>query len=134
MYRFTLILVIVSIVAIASFSVQAESDESEMAAEKSRIPGWFRVDTESVQPIPSAVSRLSLISSSTIPSESLTSVFPSPLSKATISALQYCPCLDLGMTSPRQMVPSQSIRTFLFYARRQPLFQIVDNRHPLFRV
>ena len=39
MYRFTLIFVIVSIVAVASFSVQAESDESEATAEKSRIPG-----------------------------------------------------------------------------------------------
>ena len=48
MYRFTLVLITVCIVAIASFSVQAESDESEMAAEKSRIPGWFRVDTDSL--------------------------------------------------------------------------------------
>ena len=48
MYRFTLVLMIVSIVAIASFSVQAESDESEAASEKSRIPGWFRVDTDSL--------------------------------------------------------------------------------------
>ncbi len=48
MYRFTLILVIVSIVVIASFSVQAESDENNVVAEKSRIPGWFRVDTDSL--------------------------------------------------------------------------------------
>ena len=48
MYRFTLILVIVSIVVIASFSVQAESDENELASEKSNIPGWFRVDTDSL--------------------------------------------------------------------------------------
>ena len=48
MYRFTLVLITVCIVAIASFSVQAESDESEMAAEKPRIPGWFRVDTDSL--------------------------------------------------------------------------------------
>ena len=48
MYRFILILVIVSIVAIASFSVQAESDENELASEKSNIPGWFRVDTDSL--------------------------------------------------------------------------------------
>ena len=48
MYRFTLVLMIISIVAIASFSVQAESDEGETAAEKSRIPGWFRVDTDSL--------------------------------------------------------------------------------------
>ena len=48
MYRFTLILIIVSIVAIASFSVQAESDENELASEKSNIPGWFRVDTDSL--------------------------------------------------------------------------------------
>ena len=34
--------------AIASFSVQAESDENNAAAEKSRIPGWFRVDTDSL--------------------------------------------------------------------------------------
>jgi len=39
---------IVSIVAIAGFSVQAESDEGEAAAEESHIPGWFRVDTDSL--------------------------------------------------------------------------------------
>ena len=48
MYRFTLVLITVCIVAIASFSVQAEGDESEVAAEKSRIPGWFRVDTDTL--------------------------------------------------------------------------------------
>ena len=48
MYRFTLVLMIVSILAIASFSVWAESDEGETAPEKSRIPGWFRVDTDSL--------------------------------------------------------------------------------------
>ena len=48
MYRFTLVLMIVSILAIASFSVQAESDESKTTSEKSRIPGWFRVDTDSL--------------------------------------------------------------------------------------
>lgn len=48
MYRFTLVLIAVCIVAIASFSVQAESDENEAAAEKSHTPGWFRVDTDSL--------------------------------------------------------------------------------------
>ena len=48
MYRFTLTVIITCIVAIASFSVQAESDENEAAAETSRIPGWFRVDTDSL--------------------------------------------------------------------------------------
>lgn len=48
MYRFTPVLIAVCIVAIANFSVQAESDESETASEKSRIPGWFRVDTDSL--------------------------------------------------------------------------------------
>ena len=48
MYRFTPVLITVCIVAIASFSVQAESDESEMASEKSHTPGWFRVDTDSL--------------------------------------------------------------------------------------
>ena len=48
MYRFTLVLMIVFIVAIASFSVRAESDESAAAPEKARIPGWFRVDTDSL--------------------------------------------------------------------------------------
>ena len=48
MYKFPSILIIVGIVAIASFSVQAESDESEAAPEKSPIPGWFRVDTDSL--------------------------------------------------------------------------------------
>ena len=48
MYKFPSILIIVGIVAIASFSVQAESDESEAAPEKSPVPGWFRVDTDSL--------------------------------------------------------------------------------------
>ena len=48
MYRFTPVLMIISIVAIASFSVQAESDEGEAAAKESRTPGWFRVDTDSL--------------------------------------------------------------------------------------
>ena len=48
MYRFLPILITVCIVAIASFSVQAESDENNAASEKSRIPGWFRVDTDSL--------------------------------------------------------------------------------------
>ena len=48
MYRFTRVLMIASVVAIASLSVQAENDESETAAEESHIPGWFRVDTDSL--------------------------------------------------------------------------------------
>lgn len=48
MYRFTLVLMIISMVAIASLSARAESDESDAAPEKSRIPGWFRVDTDSL--------------------------------------------------------------------------------------
>ena len=48
MYRFTLVLIAVCIVAIATFSVQAESDENEAAAETSHTPGWFRIDTDSL--------------------------------------------------------------------------------------
>ncbi len=48
MYRFTLFLIAVCIVAIATLSVQAESDENEAASEKSPIPGWFRIDTDSL--------------------------------------------------------------------------------------
>ena len=48
MYRFTLVVTIVSIVAIASLSVQADSDEGAAAEEEVRIPGWFRVDTDSL--------------------------------------------------------------------------------------
>ena len=48
MYRFTPVLITVCLIAITSFSAQAESDENEAAAEKSRIPGWFRVDTDSL--------------------------------------------------------------------------------------
>ena len=48
MYRFTLVLITVCLIAIASFSVQAENDESDTASEKSRIPGWFCVDTDSL--------------------------------------------------------------------------------------
>ncbi len=48
MHRFPLVLMIVSIVVVVSFSVQAESDENEAAAEAARIPGWFRVDTDSL--------------------------------------------------------------------------------------
>ena len=48
MYRFILVLMTVFIVVIAGLSVQAESGEGEVAAEESRIPGWFRVDTDSL--------------------------------------------------------------------------------------
>ena len=48
MYKSTSILVIISIVAIASFSVQAETDESEVATEQSHVLVWFRVDTDSL--------------------------------------------------------------------------------------
>ena len=48
MYRSTPILIIVCIVSIANFSVQAETDENNATSEKSRIPGWFRVDTDSL--------------------------------------------------------------------------------------
>lgn len=48
MHRFILVLMIVPIVVVVSFSVQAESDENEAAAEAARIPGWFRVDTDSL--------------------------------------------------------------------------------------
>ena len=48
MYRFTLVLMILSIMTVASFSIQAESDENEATAKKPRIPGWFRVDTDSL--------------------------------------------------------------------------------------
>ena len=48
MYRFTLVVTIVSIVAIVSLSVQADSDEGAAAEEEARIPGWFRVDTDSL--------------------------------------------------------------------------------------
>ena len=48
MYKFTPFLITVCIVAITIFPVQAESDENEAAAEESRIPGWFRVDTDSL--------------------------------------------------------------------------------------
>ena len=48
MYRFTLVLITVCLIAIASFSVQAECDKNETAAETSRIPSWFPVDTDSL--------------------------------------------------------------------------------------
>ena len=48
MYKSTFILVIISIVAIANFSVQAENDENEATVETSHTPGWFRVDTDSL--------------------------------------------------------------------------------------
>ena len=48
MYKFPSILIIVGIFTIANFSVTAESDESDAASEKSHIPGWFRVDTDSL--------------------------------------------------------------------------------------
>lgn len=48
MYRFTPVLIIVCILIATSFSVYADSDESEASAEKCHIPGWFRVDTDSL--------------------------------------------------------------------------------------
>ena len=48
MYRFTPVLIIVCILVATGFSVYAESDEGEASAEKCYIPGWFRVDTDSL--------------------------------------------------------------------------------------
>ena len=48
MYKFTLVVMIVSCVTIANFSTQAEKDENKSATEESGIPGWFRVDTDSL--------------------------------------------------------------------------------------
>ena len=48
MYRFTCVLIIVCILTATSFSVYAENEESEVPAEKCHIPGWFRVDTDSL--------------------------------------------------------------------------------------
>ena len=41
-------LIIVCILVTTSFSVYAESEEGEASAEKCYIPGWFRVDTDSL--------------------------------------------------------------------------------------
>ena len=62
MYRFTLVLIAVCIVAIATFSVQAENDESDTASEKSCFPGWFRVDTEPDGPLAIYLQRAPLLS------------------------------------------------------------------------
>ncbi len=48
MCRLTPILIIACIVAIANFSVPEDSCADEGVSEKSRIPGWFRVDTDSL--------------------------------------------------------------------------------------
>ena len=48
MYRFTPVIIAVCIMVTANFSTQAENNENEAAAEKFRIPGWFRVDTDSL--------------------------------------------------------------------------------------
>ncbi len=92
MYRFTHVLIIVCIVTVGSSSVWAESDESEAAAEKTRIPGWFRVDTDTLGThfligATHSVGGISLDSNIyiNIPSESLTLVFPSPLLRVTVS-------------------------------------------------
>lgn len=41
-------MIIVCILVTTSFSVYAESEEGEASAEKCYIPGWFRVDTDSL--------------------------------------------------------------------------------------
>ena len=48
MYRFTHILIITCMVIGMSNSARGENDENEAASEKSNIPGWFRVDTDSL--------------------------------------------------------------------------------------
>ena len=48
MCRLTPILIIACIAAIANFSVPEDSCAGEGASEKPRIPGWFRVDTDSL--------------------------------------------------------------------------------------
>ena len=48
MRRLIFVLMMVCMVAIASFSVLEDSYAGEDASEKRRIPGWFRVDTDSL--------------------------------------------------------------------------------------
>ena len=48
MYRLVSILTYVCMVAIASLSVLEDSHAGEDASEKTRIPGWFRVDTDAL--------------------------------------------------------------------------------------
>ena len=48
MYRSTSVLITVCILITLSFSVYAENDASEASAAKCRVPGWFRVDTDSL--------------------------------------------------------------------------------------
>ncbi len=48
MYHFIPVLMFVCILTIASFSVLEDSHAGEDASEKTRIPGWFRVDTDAL--------------------------------------------------------------------------------------
>ena len=48
MCRFIPVLTIVCMVTIASFSIFEDSHAGEVDSEKPRIPGWFRVDTDSL--------------------------------------------------------------------------------------
>ncbi|MDE0044044.1 MAG: hypothetical protein OXT74_18520 [Candidatus Poribacteria bacterium] len=48
MYRLISVLMFVCILAISSFSVLEDSYADENASEKTRIPGWFRVDTDAL--------------------------------------------------------------------------------------
>lgn len=48
MYHFVSVVMFVCILTIASFSVLEDSHAGEDASEKTRIPGWFRVDTDAL--------------------------------------------------------------------------------------
>ena len=48
MFKFFPVLMAVCIATFTSFSDYAESDEGEASAEKCHVPGWFRVDTDSL--------------------------------------------------------------------------------------
>ena len=48
MCRFIPVLAVVCMVTIASFSILEDSHAGEVDSEKPRIPGWFRVDTDSL--------------------------------------------------------------------------------------
>ena len=142
MYRFTPVLIAVCIVAIATFSVQAESDENEAAAETSHTPGWFRVDTDSLGThflIGATHSVGGLALESNIFIDDTIGEFDLGVSIPAVQGeglnVILLPMLGLGYDfrcarwSPRNLSAP-----LCFYAGWKTLLEIVDNRHPLFRV
>ena len=142
MRRLIFVLMMVCMVAIASFSVLEDSHAGEDASEKRRIPGWFRVDTDSLGThfligATHSVGGVSLESNIYI-NDTLGEFdlgVSIPAVKGDSFSLTLLPMLGLGFDYATPDGPVRYLFTSVCVSsRRKNLHQVVDDWIALFRV